>query len=174
MSLLTIINPNNPILRKKSKNVMSFDDQLQDMIDDMIETMLDASGVGLAAPQVGYGFRLFVAYVDEEPEEIDDNSRDIAPGIGRMHVMINPRITKMSQETVIKTEGCLSIPGYLGDVARSSNIVVKYLDRFGQKRKLQTFGWMARVIQHEYDHLDGVLFIDKAEKIWMADDNAES
>lgn len=172
MTSLNIINPSNPILRKKAKKVTRFDGKLQNLIDDMIETMQDAPGVGLAAPQVSESLRLFVAHLEEELQD-ETNSDDYydatTPGLGRMHVMINPKITHFSGETTVRTEGCLSLPGYLGDVCRSLEISIKYTDRHGQRRKLKTNGWMARVLQHEYDHLKGVLFIDKAEKIWLAE-----
>ena len=93
----------------------------------------------------------------------------MAPGLGRTHVMINPKITRFVGEDVVGTEACLSIPGFLGDVTRPNGIIIKYLDRQGQRRKLRTHGWLARVLQHEYDHLDGILFIDRAEKVWRSD-----
>ena len=177
MTLLNIINPSDPILRRKAKKITRFDGTLQNLIDDMIETMHDAPGVGLAAPQISESLRLFVAHVEEEPEDetnSDDQNTVTTPGLGRMHVMINPKITYFSGETTVRTEGCLSLPGYLGDVRRPLEIFIKYTDRHGQRRKLKTNGWMARVIQHEYDHLEGVLFIDKAEKIWLADQESDA
>ena len=172
MSLLKIVNPSNPVLRKKAARVTVVDARLHTLIDDMIETMKDAPGVGLAAPQVAQSLRLFVACLDEEPVAGDDP--DVPkppepPGLGRTHVMINPTITRYIGEDVVGTEACLSIPQYLGDVSRPHGIIIKYLDRHGQKRKLRTHGWMARVLQHEYDHLDGVIFIDKAEKVWRSE-----
>ena len=176
MALLNIINPSDPVLRRKAKKVTRFDGKLQNLIDDMIETMHDAPGIGLAAPQVSESLRLFVAHVEEDPDD-ENNSADgndiTIPGLGRIHVMINPRITYFSSESAVRTEGCLSLPGYLGDVCRALEISVKYTDRHGHKRKLNTIGWMARVIQHEYDHLEGELFIDKAEKIWLADQDSD-
>ena len=176
MTLLNIINPLDPILRRKAKKITRFDGTLQNLIDDMIETMHDAPGVGLAAPQISESLRLFVAHVEDGPEgetNSDDQNNVMTPGLGRMHVMINPKITYFSGETTVRTEGCLSLPGYLGDVRRPLEIFIKYTDRHGQRRKLKTNGWMARVIQHEYDHLEGVLFIDKAEKIWLADQESD-
>jgi len=169
MALLKIIYPSNPILRKKAARVTVFDGRLQTLIDDMIETMKAAPGVGLAAPQVAQSLRLFVARLDEDAAAGDNTDAPAPPGLGRTHVMINPKITGFIGETVAGTEACLSIPEYLGDVSRPHGIIIKYLDRHGQKRKLSTHGWMARVLQHEYDHLDGVLFIDRAEKVWHAE-----
>ncbi len=176
MTLLNIINPSDSILRRKAKKVTRFDGKLQNLIDDMIETMHDAPGVGLAAPQVSESIRLFVAHLEEVPEDEtnSDDQKDVAiPGLGRMHVMINPKITYFSGETTLRTEGCLSLPGYLGDVSRALEISIKYTDRYSQRRKLKTNGWMARVIQHEYDHLEGILFIDKAAKIWLVEDESD-
>jgi peptide deformylase len=121
---------------------------------------------------VAQSLRLFVARLDEEPVAGDDPDAPKppeTPGLGRTHVMINPKITRFFGEAVVGTEACLSIPEYMGDVSRAYGIIIKYLDRHGQKRKLRTHGWMARVLQHEYDHLDGVLFIDKAAKVWRAE-----
>lgn len=172
MSLLRIIYPSNRILRKKASRVTVFDSRLQILIDDMIETMEAAPGVGLAAPQVAQSLRLFVARLDEDPLVVDEpeiSQLPAPPGLGRTHVMINPKIIRFFGESVVGTEACLSIPEYRGYVSRPHGIIIKYLDRHGQKRKLSTHGWMARVLQHEYDHLDGVLFIDKAEKVWHID-----
>ncbi len=169
MTLQKIITPSNPTLRKKALRVTVFDARLQTLIDDMIETMEAAPGVGLAAPQVAQSLRLFVARLDEEPCAGDDPDTPPPPGLGRMHVMINPKITRFTGDAAVGIEACLSIPEYRGDVSRPHEIIIKYLDRHGQKRKLRTHGWMARVLQHEYDHLDGVLFIDKAEKVWRVE-----
>ena len=172
MPVLKIIHPSNPVLRKKAAQVTVFDTGLQNLIDDMIETMQAAPGVGLAAPQVSESIRLFVARLEEDSvDEIDVDvpKQPMAPGLGRTHVMINPKITRFVGEDVVGTEACLSIPGFLGDVTRPNGIIIKYLDRQGQRRKLRTHGWLARVLQHEYDHLDGILFIDKAEKVWRSD-----
>ena len=150
MSLLKVIYPSNPILRKKAVRVTVFDARLQTLIDDMIETMKAAPGVGLAAPQVAQSLRLFIAQLDEEPvsgDETDASQPPATPGLGRTHVMINPIITRFFGEAIVGTEACLSIPEYLGDVSRPYGIIIKYLDRHGQKRKLRTHGWMARVLQ---------------------------
>ena len=145
--------------------VTRFDDDLQQLIDDMIETMRDAPGVGLAAPQVGKNLRLTVIETlpdtDEEGNEIE-GSRDL-------YVIINPEITWKSRQIVDGIEGCLSIPGYLGEVDRHESIRVKALDRHGKQIKLRLKDWDARIFQHEIDHLNGVLYIDKLtdpENFW--------
>ena len=170
--ILPIVAYGTPVLREETEEIDENYPDLKLLIEDMWETMYASKGVGLAAPQISESLRLFVAHVEEDPED-ETNSDDYydatTPGLGRMHVMINPKITHFSGETTVRTEGCLSLPGYLGDVCRSLEISIKYTDRHGQRRKLKTNGWMARVLQHEYDHLKGVLFIDKAEKIWLAE-----
>ena len=176
MTVLKIIISQNPTLRRTAQPVTAFTPELQILIDDMLVTMNAAHGVGLAAPQVAQGLRLFVAHLTEDPAVVDaefDAKKDAsvvvpkpAPGVGQVLVMINPVISKLSPETINGTEGCLSIPGFAGTVSRHQSLTVHYLDRKGQRRSLSTFGWMARVIQHEYDHLNGILFTEKASKIW--------
>lgn len=158
MTILEIIRPNNPTLRKKTQLVTNFKDpDLQELIDNMIETMREANGVGLAAPQVNRSLRLAVIEtlpeVDEEGNEIE-GSRDL-------YVIVNPEIIWESRQTVDGIEACLSIPGYLGEVERFQSIRVRGLDRHGSKIRLRLHGWDARIFQHEIDHLDGVLYIDR-------------
>ena len=159
MAILDIIQPDNPILRKKAVKVTSFDKKFQELIDDMIETMLSAPGVGLAGPQVADSKRVIVVYLPEEDEEESDDA-------GELYVVANPKITKSSKETVSGVEGCLSIPGYAGEVDRHEMVVVTGQDRHGKDFRIKARGWLARVFQHEIDHLDGRLFIDVANKIW--------
>jgi len=175
MAVREIITPANPILRHKARPVTAMTPALQTLIDDMVETMQAAQGVGLAGPQVAESLRLFVACLEEEPQLDEEEAAPPPqpPGVGRLHVMINPEIVRASREMVTGVEGCLSIPGYAGDVERHQAITIRYQDRHGQKRKLKTFGWMARVLQHEYDHLDGVLFIDRAADVWSTDPEPE-
>jgi len=144
-------------LRQKSTPVTTFDDELQTLIDDMIETMRAANGVGLAAPQIGKNIQLTVIETlpryDEEGAEIPDSRQ--------LFVIANPRIIWESNTVIDGIEGCLSIPGYLGEVDRAEAIRVRAQDRHGKKTKLRLTGWTARIFQHEIDHLHGVLFIDK-------------
>ncbi len=157
MTLLKIETLNNPILRQKARPVAQFDDDLDRLIDDMIETMHDANGVGLAGPQVNQRLRLAVIETlperDDEGNEIE-NSRELI-------VVVNPEIVWSSRSTIEGVEGCLSIPGWLGEVARSEAVRVRALDKHGKKIRLRLKGWTARIIQHEIDHLDGILFIDR-------------
>ena len=169
MTMLEIQKLNSPILRKKTQKVTEFNRDLQTLIDNMIETMREASGVGLAGPQVNESLRLTVVETlpdrDEEGEEIE-GSRDL-------FVLVNPEIVWESDEMVSGIEGCLSIPGWLGEVDRHKSIRVKAQDRRGKKVRLRFNGWTARIVQHEIDHLDGVLYIDKLtdpENFWTEEE----
>ena len=159
MTIREIVTLPQVVLRQKARKVTDFGPGLQLLVEDMIETMRQAPGVGLAAPQVGESTRLIVV------EFGDEDNEDVPP---KLYVMLNPEITRASQETLIGTEGCLSIPGIQGDVERLEAVTVKGLNRHGQPMTVKAKGWLARIFQHEIDHLDGVLFVDRAEKIWQA------
>jgi peptide deformylase len=147
MALRKIITSENPILRQKAKKVHRFDPSLQKLVDDMFETMHDANGVGLAAPQIAMSIRVFVA-------EYED----------RKVALFNPEIVKAEGE-VLGTEGCLSIPGYAGDnIRRALKVVVKGQDVRGKSIRINAEGWFARILQHEIDHLNGVLFTDRLDR----------
>jgi peptide deformylase len=160
MAVLEIITSENPVLRRKAKKVHKITPQLQKLADDMVETMRAAPGVGLAAPQVAVSERLFVAELEKSEEN---------PGSGKLYIVFNPEYVFRSDEMVDGVEGCLSVPGYAGEVSRHHKVVVKGLDRHGNRIRIEAEGWLARVFQHEMDHLDGVLFTDRIsdpEKIW--------
>lgn len=154
---LKIVTLPNQVLRHKARPITKFDDELQALIDQMIETMREANGVGLAAPQIDMAYRLAVIETlpdyDEEGNEIE--------GTRALYVIANPEIVWKSREMVDGVEGCLSIPGYLGEVERHESIRVRAQDRHGRKIRLKLKGWDARIFQHEIDHLDGVLYIDR-------------
>jgi len=151
----------DPELRLKAKPVKTFDKSLQKLIDDMFETLRAAPGVGLAAPQIGESLRLVVVeYTDEEKE----NAKP------KIYVLINPEIIKTSEEMVTATEGCLSLPGLAGEVERHETVTVKAKNRYGQPMKITVHGWLARIFQHEIDHLNGVLYIDRATNIYELKD----
>ncbi|WP_457637203.1 peptide deformylase [Oceanithermus sp.] len=160
--LLPIRLYGDPVLRKKALPVAEFAG-LDELAENMVETMLEYGGVGLAAPQVGLARRLFIAaeYALEEEEaeaEEDERPRSV---LKNLYVMVNPRITYRAGEQV-GTEGCLSIPGvYSDDVPRDLQIRVEYQDVSGEPRELEAEGYLARVIQHELDHLEGILFFDR-------------
>lgn len=148
----------DPVLRRKAKKVEKITPEIRELIADMIETMRDAPGVGLAAPQVGVSERVIVVEYAEENDNEDENNE---PPKKKLYAIVNPEIIWASDEKVGGTEGCLSIPGWVGDVARHEAVAVKGLNRSGQKIKLNLEGWLARIFQHEIDHLDGVLYTDR-------------
>lgn len=165
MTELQIVTLPDEGLRKKARPVTKFDAELQTLIDDMVETMRVANGVGLAAPQIGQSRQLAIIEslpkTDDEENEIED-SRDL-------FVIVNPRIVWESNDVIDGIEGCLSIPGYLGEVERPYSVRVRAQDRHGKPLKFRLKGWTARIFQHEIDHLNGVLFIDKLtarENLW--------
>lgn len=158
MSLREIVTLPNPVLRRKARPVTDFGPALQTLVDDMIETMRAAPGVGLAAPQVGVSERVIVV---EYPE---DEEREDAPK--KLYVVINPEIKEISRETEMGIEGCLSLPGLQGEVERALAVTVRGRTRRGQPIKIKAKGWMARIFQHEIDHLEGVVFTDRATKVW--------
>jgi len=163
MALRTIVTLPDPVLRRKARPITKFDGNLKILIDDMIETMRDAPGVGLAAPQVGISDRLIVVEYGEDEE---DENGEIIEMPKKLYVLINPEIVKISEEKEMGVEGCLSIPGLVGEVERYSAIQIKGLNRRGQPTKLKAEGWLARIFQHEIDHLDGIVYPDRATKVW--------
>jgi peptide deformylase len=170
MALREIVKTDNPILRKKAVKVTSFDAKFQQLVDDMVETMLDAPGVGLAAPQVGVSQRLIVVRLPDD-EESKEEYGDLA---GVLYVIANPKIIKSSKKLVDGVEACLSIPGYYGEVARHEEVVITGQDRQGKEIRIKAKDWLARVFQHEIDHLDGQLYIDIAKDVWKAKDEEEN
>ncbi|MBN1535901.1 MAG: peptide deformylase [Anaerolineales bacterium] len=153
------------VLRKKARKISEFNAGFQTLADDMVETMRLAPGVGLAAPQVDVSQRLIVVeYGEEEDEE--------APK--KLYVVANPEIVYFSEEQVMGIEGCLSIPGFAGEVLRAKEVVVKGQNRKGKPIKIKARDWLARIFQHEIDHLDGVLYIDRSEKVWKMEEEPDS
>lgn len=157
MAIRPIVTTPDPVLRRKAHKVTAFDKDLQVLIDDMIETLREAPGVGLAAPQVGISQRLIVVeYGDDEDESVPK----------KLYVVLNPEIVAASEEMTDGVEACLSIPQVAGNVTRHQKITVKGLNRYGKPVKIKLEDWMARIFQHEIDHLDGVLYTDRATKVW--------
>lgn len=172
MSELKIVTLPDEVLRTRARPVTKFDDDLQTLIDDMIATMRAANGVGLAAPQIGRSIQLAVI---ETLPKADEEGNDI-PGSRELFVIANPRIVWESREVVDGVEGCLSIPGYVGEVERAYAVRVRAQDRRGKPLKLRLKGWTARIFQHEIDHLNGVLYIDKLtdrENFWTDEEYYE-
>jgi peptide deformylase len=176
MPLLQIVTLPDPILRRKAKPVTKFDKELQTLIDDMIETMREAPGVGLAAPQVDVSQQLIVVEYaeDDEKEEETEEAEVKPPKPKKLYVMLNPQIVKPSEEKVLGIEGCLSIPGLQGEVERHESLQLKGLNRHGSPVKLKVDGWLARIFQHEIDHINGVLFTDRATRVWKLADPQEA
>lgn len=139
------------VLRQKAEPVEEVDDEIRELIDDMLETMYDADGVGLAAPQVGLSRRVIV---------VDTREEDVVP-----FGLVNPAIVETGEERERGEEGCLSIPGLKEIVERPSRVVVEGLDRDGNPVRIEAEGLLARVLQHEVDHLDGVLFLDRVSAL---------
>ncbi|HOG48540.1 MAG TPA: peptide deformylase [Anaerolineae bacterium] len=155
MPVRTIVTAEAPVLRQKAKRIKQFSQSLQALIDDMFETLHAANGVGLAAPQVGVSLR---AVVIEIPA--DDETGTPA----QSYVLCNPEIVKSSGEDT-DDEGCLSLPGYVGEVTRAAVVTVKGFSPEGKPVRVKGEGLLARALQHELDHLDGVLFIDRLESL---------
>ena len=148
MAIRTILTAPDPRLKKKSKPVDSVDADVRHLKDDMLETMYDAPGIGLAAPQIGELRRVIVLDIDRE---------DLKTG---PIVMANPEIIEASDEDATYEEGCLSVPEHYSDVVRPAKVTVRYLDRDGEAMEMACEGLLATCVQHEIDHLDGILFID--------------
>ncbi len=165
MTLRKVITVPHPTLRKRARKVTDFGPKLQTLIDDMVDTMRAEPGVGLAAPQVNIPLRVIVVeFGDEEDETVPP----------RLYRVVNPEIVRTSRETVVGTEGCLSIPGIVGDVERYETVTVKGLNRYGKPMKLKAKGWLARIFQHEIDHTNGILFTDRASEIWHLDSEQQA
>ena len=164
MTIRDIVFVPDPVLRIKAKKVTNFDNTFNQLIDDMLETMREAPGVGLAAPQVGISQQLVVIeFGDEDDEDVPK----------KVYVLVNPEIVKYSDEKVMGIEGCLSVPGLVGSVERAEGVVVKSLNRYGKPQKHKVSGWLARIFQHEIDHLEGIIYTDRAEKVWQPDESEE-
>jgi len=156
VSILKVARMGHPVLRARARTLDRIEIKsapLQKLIDDMMETMTEYHGVGLAAPQVHESLRLFVALIDQQERRSETASRPVA--------IINPEIAIVGSDTVDDWEGCLSIPDIRGIVPRAREIRVKGFDRKGGKIEIPAHDFPARVIQHETDHLDGVLFFDR-------------
>jgi peptide deformylase len=158
MSILPIIETPDPRLKTVSTPVEAVDDALQTLIDDMFETMYDAPGIGLAAIQVGVPRRLLVIDLQEKDEETGET-------INEPMVFINPEVLEESEELMVYSEGCLSVPEQYAEVARPAVIKAKWLDRDGKEHVEQLDGLLATCLQHEMDHLEGILFIDHLSKL---------
>ncbi|MHB0877740.1 MAG: peptide deformylase [Anaerolineae bacterium] len=155
MAAREIVLEGDPVLRLKAKGVRRFGQRVTDLVADMFETLHAANGVGLAAPQIGISERIVVIEIPEDSED--------EPNAGAKIAIINPEILKAKGEDVC-SEGCLSVPGFSGDVARAEQVLVKGKDPEGRDIRHKASGLLARAFQHEIDHLDGILFLDRVEE----------
>ena len=152
MTVRKILTEPDPILRQKSQPVDKVDDLTRKLMDDMLETMYLAPGIGLAAIQIGVPKRIIVLDISKDPEKKEPM------------YFVNPVIVSISKNNITYEEGCLSVPGQFAEIARSDQCYIKYLDYNGQKKELNAQGLLATCIQHEMDHLKGILFIDYLSK----------
>jgi peptide deformylase len=150
MAVIPIRTVPDPVLRQKAKRVKSIDKAIEKLVADMRETVMAANGVGLAAPQVGVSLRVFVLRIPKKDERNEE------------YCLINPEVVRRKGERVLK-EGCLSIPGYIGEITRSEQVRVRGTDPSGKEVKLRAEGLLAQAIEHEIDHLNGVLYVDHLE-----------
>lgn len=150
----------DPVLREKSVEVVVVDDQIRALGREMIEIMRKSEGVGLAAQQIGETRSICVIEVPEDYDR-DEEGQSLNPGITMPAMLINPVITSSSSKTISYEEGCLSFPDIRGSITRPAEIHLTYIDEQGKKQEMAVKGFTARVIQHEVDHLNGILFIDR-------------
>ncbi len=160
MALLPIVKigaADDAVLRTPAARVRDFGPDLHRLLDDMVETLREAPGVGLAAPQVGQPLRVAVI---EYPEDDEEEGSPL-----RLYEIINPEVIK-ARGSEVGQEGCLSMPGLAADVARATQVVVRAQDRHGREIRVKAYDWLARIFQHEIDHLLGVLMTDRAEEVY--------
>lgn len=177
MSVLRIRYLGDPVLRARAEPVTEITDELRCLARDMIETLLDEPGLGLAAPQVGESRRLVVVRIispldeDRSEEEVEDDEEEI-----EVQALINPEIIEAGDDLLVSREGCLSLPTLYGDVPRAREVVVRAVTIAGDEIQMHAEGLMARILQHELDHLDGTVFLDRADPdslVWLVPDEDE-
>ena len=153
MTIRKILTEPDPVLRQKSQPVDKVDDTIRKLMDDMLETMYGAPGIGLAAIQVGVPKRIIVLDISKDPEKKEPM------------YFVNPKIISASEKDATYEEGCLSVPGQFAEIDRPDSCIIKYLDYNGNSQELKADGLLATCIQHEMDHLEGILFIDYLSKL---------
>lgn len=158
MPVMPIFVAPHQVLKTPADKVESVSDDIRDLIANMIDTMYAARGIGLAAPQIGVLKRVVVMDVDQQDENTEDDSAPITRG--EVRVFINPEVVWSSEEENVYTEGCLSIPGQYADVTRPKQVRVSYMDEHGKAQEIEADGLLATCLQHEIDHINGVLFTD--------------
>ena len=153
MPVRSLVQPNHPALRRRAQRVVSFGSTLQSLVTDMVDTMRAENGVGLAAPQIGVPQQVLVIQAPEGETDCTE---------GKLYVLCNPKVVRQRGEEAA-TEGCLSLPGYAGEVPRATMVTVKGQDQEGKPIRIKAEGFLARVFQHEVDHLHGTLYIDRVD-----------
>lgn len=167
MAKLEILTPwqaEGELLRRPAKRVREFDESLHELLESMAETMREAQGVGLAAPQIGLDRRITVVEYPDDPEHPEETMQ--------RYELINPEIVK-AKGSEVGQEGCLSLPGLAADVDRATYVLVRAQDRHGNVTRIKAYDWLARIFQHEIDHLKGVLMTDRAEQVYKVVENDE-
>ncbi len=159
--ILSILTIPNPILKKKAKKVSLIDNSIKEIIGDMVSTLRKVGGAGLAAPQVGKSIRIIIIESKSEDKKNNQEKKTTIP----LTILINPEIVKHSEEKEKDEEGCLSLPNIWGIVPRYKKITVRGLDRDGKKVKIKASGLLSKVLQHEIDHLNGILFTQRIEDL---------
>lgn len=159
MAVLPIYVAPHPVLKKPAAPVAEVTDEIRALIKDMFETMYATRGIGLAAPQIGRSVRVLVMDVEQGSGRADED--DAPPVPGKPIAVVNPKVVWASEELNSYEEGCLSIPGQYAEIARPEKVRVKYLDENGRPQEMEADGLLATCVQHEIDHLDGVLFVDR-------------
>ena len=175
MALRKVIVKGDPLLHRKSREVKEITERTRVLVDDMWDTMYEASGVGLAAPQVGVLRRVAVIDVTEPPEEDEDeeNAEPVPEPEIIKYVLINPEIVEISEDKVTTKEGCLSVPGFVGEVERPARVKVRAMDLDGNPFEVEGEGMLAKAILHEIDHLEGILYTDIAESVEEVSNQSE-
>jgi peptide deformylase len=164
LRIVTVGDSDDAVLHRPAVRVRDFNPALHRLLDDMLETMHAASGVGLAAPQIGINQRIIVIEYPEDEEKPEETRR--------VYELINPELIR-AKGSEIGQEGCLSMPGMAADVDRATEVVVRAQDRHGKETRYKVFDWLARIFQHEIDHLQGVLMSDKASQLYHLHKNAD-
>ena len=159
MAVRPIVKIPSAVLGRKAVKVKNFDAALERLASDMVDTLRSTTGVGLAAPQIGVGEKIIVVEYSEEHETPE------------LYIVVNPEITDASDEMVTGIEGCLSVPDLIGEVDRHERIIVKGQDIKGKALKFKPEGWLARIFQHEIDHLDGIIYTQRAARVWRPGEN---
>ncbi len=157
LEIVTIGSPGDEMLHRQAARVRDFGPSLHQLLDNMVETMRDAPGVGLAAPQIGISKRMTVVEFPEDDERPEETLR--------VYELINPEIIRTKGAEVAE-EGCLSLPGLTADVERATYVLVRAQDRYGKEFRIKAYDWLARIFQHEIDHLYGVMMTDRAEQVY--------